>query len=201
MTSGKYAKQILGVLADAFDVDIQLYMGKVLAKLRQTSWGATFVEWANAHHLLFEMLIRMISVAVQRVPNPDRNIVMSAATDALENLPIELRRAVLGDAPVISSSSSKALPEGDSFFDRYEQALESLSDEELLQVAGLGSTRLKEWVNSPKKIRPALLKKWAEGKTTKPEDSFSNNAKQGIDSMNVSIEKWLDEIKKGRNEK
>ena len=51
------------------------------------------------------------------------------------------------------------------FYRKYEQALEGLSDEDLGQVAKFNPDRLKEWVSSPPKIRPHLLKKWREERT------------------------------------
>ena len=198
MIPEQFAKQIPGILVDAFDVDIQLYLGNVLKRIRQTPGGTAFAEWATNHRILFEVIIRLISVAVQRIPNPDKNIVMNAVSDTLKKLPVEIRRAVLGDIPVWGSSPSKGVGENQNFYERYEEALEGLSDEELALVVELDSAKLREWVNSPTKIRPFLLKKLAEEEPQQEKRSVSAKAKAQIDSLNTSIEKWVDDIKKGK---
>ena len=59
------------------------------------------------------------------------------------------------------------------FSERYEKAVENLNDQQLSQVAKLSESKLLEWLNSPAKIRPHLLKRWADEGTLEYESGVS----------------------------
>ena len=48
----------------------------------------------------------------------------------------------------------------DGFQERYEQALDGLTGDQIAQVVQLNPLRLHEWVDAPAKIRPFLVEKW-----------------------------------------
>lgn len=157
--------EIARVLVDAFDVDLQLYIGKSLKALRNTSNGQKFADWAESNKLIFEVMLRGISVLVQKLPKDNKTILYETIVQQLERLPVEIRRAVIDDSPTFTNSPLNKNIFDEAFNKKYEQALEGLTDDELLQVAKLNQDNLIEWVNSPAKIRPFLLKKWDEKKS------------------------------------
>ena len=58
------------------------------------------------------------------------------------------------------------------FNQKYEKAIEGMSEEQLVQIAALSKSRLFEWVNSPAKIRPHLLKRWKDEGSLQYEDNI-----------------------------
>jgi hypothetical protein len=152
------------VVVDAFDVDIQLFYSNLLEKFRNTPLGDNVAAYANKNPAAFEAFLRILSVAVQRLPK-DHNILTETIADHLQRLPVELRRAMFGNitsSPKGQSSVAVNNTFDDSFNLRYEESLSGLSDEHLRQVASLERSKLNEWVNSPKQLRPFLLDKWKE---------------------------------------
>jgi hypothetical protein len=152
--------QVARTLVDAFDVDIQLWMGKALKKLRDTRAGESFANWAEANQMAFEILLRVTSAAVRRLPQ-DSNLLLETIYTQLSRLPVEIKRAV--DADIYSSGITfQTARKHDEFFAKYEDAVKDLPDESLAEVARLDHRQLNEWVNSPSRIRPHLLRKWAQ---------------------------------------
>jgi hypothetical protein len=184
-------KEIARTLVDAFDVDIQIYYGKLLKQLRETPLGAKFAEWAEANPIAFETLLRLTSAAAQRLPKND-NLLIETVTDHLARLPVEIRRTIIGDHPSFVSMPGKTLSFDEGFYKKYALALEGLSVQDLEQVAKLSSIRLKEWVNSPEKIRPFLLKKWREEKS--PLQSLD----EALEPLADRLHKYTEERKKQR---
>jgi sulfite reductase alpha subunit-like flavoprotein len=150
--------QIARTLVDAFDVDIQLWMGKALKRLRDTAAGESFARWAEANPMAFEILLRVTSAAVRRLPQ-DSNLLVDTIYTQLSRLPVEVKRAVEADGVEITFRTTQ---KDDEFFAKYEDALKDLPDESLAEIAQLSRRQLKEWVNSPSRIRAHLLKKWAK---------------------------------------
>jgi hypothetical protein len=102
----------------------------------------------------------------------NQSALAEAVRDQAARLPVELRRAVLGDAPSgPPGSSSEYLLADPDFARRYEEALQGLTEEQLRAVARLNQARLKEWVYSPALIRRVKLEQWAQEKTAG--DSFT----------------------------
>ena len=159
-------REIARTLVDAFDVDIQLWMGRAFVRLRETELGASFADWAEANTIVFESLLRVTSAMVRRLPQ-DSNLVIETIYTQLSRLPVEVKRAVEGEVPrfVMRSGGDK-----DQFRQRFEEAVTSLSDDDLAKVVRLKSHQLQEWVNSPSKIRPHLLTKWAEQESERREE-------------------------------
>lgn len=152
-------------IIDAFDVDIQIFAGRFLRNLRQTPLGAQFAAWAENNPIAFEVMLRAFSAAVQVAPR-NHSVIAEAVRDQAARLPVELRRAILGDEPTGPSTGSSGYPLSDpDFAQRYEHALRGLSEDQLRAVARLSQARLKEWVYSPAAIRPIKLDQWAHEKT------------------------------------
>jgi hypothetical protein len=150
--------QVARTLVDAFDVDIQLWMGKALKKLRETPAGESFANWAETNPMAFEILLRVTSAAVRRLPQ-DGNLLIDTVYTQLSRLPVEIKRAVDDDG---SGRTFQATRKNGEFFAKYEDAVKDLPDESLAEVARLNHRQLNQWVNSPSRIRPQLLKKWAQ---------------------------------------
>ena len=53
-------KEIASFIIDAFDVDMQLYMNKVVRQLKNTENGMKFAAWAEANPMAFESFLRLI---------------------------------------------------------------------------------------------------------------------------------------------
>ncbi len=164
--------QVARTLVDAFDVDIQLWMGKALKKLRGTPAGESFANWAEANQMAFEILLRVTSAAVRRLPQ-DSNLLIETIYTQLSRLPVEIKRAVDDDG---SGVTFQAARKNGEFFAKYEGAVKDLPDESLAEVARLTHRQLNEWVNSPSRIRLHLLKKWAQ-ETSEREAKRNRTAK------------------------
>jgi hypothetical protein len=72
----------------------------------------------------------------------------------------------------------------DDFQERYERALNGLASDQIEQVAQLEPFRLREWVDSPAKIRPFLLGKWQK------QDKEHQQAIEKIKTKNKK--RWFD---------
>ncbi len=162
------------ILIDSFDVDVQVYMDRVLEQLARTSSGRAVAEWATENAQTFQMLLRLLSVAVQRVPDSQHPWV-DAGVRNLKRLPISIHRTVFN--PGSSLFASKGAPEMPSSSDskedsqfaaRFEDAVERATEDELAQVASLTAQQVQEWALSPEKLRPHLLNKWSSGKRKFP---------------------------------
>lgn len=159
------ADTVAKVVIDAFDVDVQIFAARLLRDLTQTGFGAQFATWAQTNPGAFDVMLRAFSAAVQAGPR-NRSLLAEAVRDQAARLPVELRRAILGEEPTGPSTSSSGYPLSDpDFTRRYEEALQGLSEEQLRAVARLSQTRLKEWVYSPAAIRPIKLDEWGHEKT------------------------------------
>jgi hypothetical protein len=167
--------EIARTLVDAFDVDIQLWMGKAFRRLRETRAGASFAQWAETNPIAFQTLLRITSAAFRRLPQ-DSNLLIETIYTQLSRLPVEVKRAVDADGTEFSFSTEKNDSE---FFAKYEEALKDLSDEELAEVVELDQHRLREWVNSPVQIRPHLLKKWVTEESERRERSQHAQTSKG----------------------
>ena len=150
---------IARVLVDAYDVDLQNYQTRLVRDLKNTPSGARFVDWAERNRSTFEILLRVVSVAVQRLPR-DRGVILDTVRDQLARLPADVRDAVLTDSSTDSGGPARGLLSDREFSQQYEAALEGLSDQDLAFVASLPRERLKEWVLSPARIRPHKLALW-----------------------------------------
>src|SRR5579883_2023454 len=105
------------ILIDSFDVDVQVYMDRVLEQLARTSSGRAVAEWATENAQTFQMLLRLLSVAVQRVPDSQHPWV-DAGVRNLKRLPISIHRTVFN--PGSSLFASKGAPEMPSSSDSKE---------------------------------------------------------------------------------
>jgi hypothetical protein len=121
------------LLADAFDVDIQVFTEQALARLRETPAGTQLAAWASANRPGFEALIRIASVVARRVPR-DRGIVSDAIADALSRLPVQFRRAFVEQV----NPRSLIPPEGPR----------SVADFELMQASCLDPELLQQWLEA-----------------------------------------------------
>jgi hypothetical protein len=155
-------KTIARFLIDAFDVDMQLFMGRALARLKDTPAGMTLATWAQSNPLAFEALLRLISGYAQRLPR-DSSLLMQAVSDQLARLPVEVSRTIGPESNAGTSPESGPF-DAPEFRKQYELALEGLTDEQLAQVARLSPPRIREWVATPARLRPLLLRKWSEEK-------------------------------------
>jgi hypothetical protein len=181
--------EIARTLVDAFDVDIQLWMGKAFRSLRETRAGVSFAQWAETNPIAFQTLLRVTSAAVRRLPQ-DSNLLIETIYTQLSRLPVEVKRAVEADDTEFSFS----IEENDSeFFAKYEEALKDLSDEELAEVVKLDQHRLREWANSPVRIRPHLLKKWVTEESEGQERR--QHAQSSISSIRNAQSSFLDSVK------
>ncbi|MFH0775587.1 MAG: hypothetical protein V2A53_08900 [bacterium] len=181
-------KEIARFLVDAFDVDMQLYMGKAMRQLKDTPTGMKFVAWAESNPMAFEALLRLISASAQRIPK-DKSLLMQAVLDQLGRLPVEIHRSIIEDNNESLLTSQEKIPlVAEDFRKRYEEALEGLSDELLEQIARLSHSKILEWVNSPAKLRPYLLKKWKEEKPHIP-SNFLKSVEQHPAVQNFMIER------------
>lgn len=140
-------------------------VGKSLAQLKETPAGAKYAEWAESNPFAFEALLRITSIAIQQVPK-NGSPVWNTVVDQLSHLPADVRKAMAGGTtPFHSPSAFRDVSlSSEKYYTRYEAAVAGSSADELGQVAKLNSGRLKEWLLSPKAIRPHLLKKWREEK-------------------------------------
>ena len=157
MPSESALHEVAKTLVDAFDVDLQLWMGNALKKLRGTPAGDTVANWAAEYPLAFEGVLRAASVAVRRLPN-DSSLLMETMYTQLSRMPVEVRRAVLGDAPLpydMPGASDRS-----DFAVRYEKALQDCAESDLPRVAALTAARRREWVESPARIRTHMLTQW-----------------------------------------
>lgn len=98
----------------------------------------------------------------------------------------------------------------DEFYIRYEQALDGLSEMALAQVAMLDPKKLREWVYSPAKIRPHLLKKWKDEdeasklrieKVIDTVSSFSHDMQEKLDKQHRASVKARAELEKKQKER
>lgn len=184
MPADSVFNEVARTIVDAFDVDIQLWMGRAFGKLRETPVGASFANWAEANTIVFEGLLRVTSALVRRLPN-DENLLLETVYTQLSRLPVEVRRAVNSDAPSFVTRRDK---DDEGFFSRYEDAVKDLSDNHLAQVVRLDPHRLREWVNSPARVRPFLLTKWDEQDSAKREKA-ERSRKALNESFKTTLEK------------
>jgi len=161
------SREIARTLVDAFDVDVQLWMGRALVRLRETQTGTSFAEWAEANPLVFESALRVTSAMVRRLPE-DGDLLVETVYTQLSRLPVEVKRAVEDGA---THPGSRRGADTDLFRERFEEAVSTLSDDELARVVRLNTHQLQEWVDSPLRLRPHLLKKWTEEETERRERS------------------------------
>lgn len=182
-------KDVARIVVDAFDVDIQLFYGRLLEKFRNTPMGDNFAAFAEKNPAAFEAFLRVLSAAVQTLPK-DKNILTETVADHLQRLPVEIRRAMFGNGVTASiqerQSTTINVISDESFNLKYEEALTGLSDDQLRQVASLEKKQLCEWVNSPKQIRPFLLNKWKE-ESEKP--GFMDNLRTAMENNAKDLEK------------
>lgn len=83
--------ELTQVIVDAFDVDAQLFVGRVLASLRTSPTGDALARWAADHPRAFNNLLRGVSAAAQRLPR-DRSALQDFVRDQLARLPVEVHR-------------------------------------------------------------------------------------------------------------
>jgi hypothetical protein len=160
--SGDVWKPIARTLIDVCDVDIQKFMAGALLKLRSTTTGSELADWARANPLAFEAFLRLVSGLCHKIPRND-SLLLDKLVDQLARLPLETRRVVLQDRATGATTTlgtEDHMVFEDNFHQKYEAAVQGLSDDALRSVADLSPARLKEWVLSPPAIRPFLLEKW-----------------------------------------
>jgi hypothetical protein len=173
----KIWSNIAEVLLDFFDVDIQLSYVRIIEKLKDTPNGERLSAWARANPMPFEALIRLLSMAVNKVPK-NKNILTQTIADHIRRLPREIRGSLLGYSNGSNhhqTGSNKTIPTDEAFQKRYSDALEGLSEDELVQIIGLNRNQLIEWVNTPKQLRPHLLKKWRNASSEKSSNNSDTN--------------------------
>lgn len=193
-------QNIARFLVDAFDMDMQLYTGNLMKQLRATEQGERFAAWAETNPIAFKTLLRAISASAQRIPKDD-NLLMQAVSDQLGRLPVEIYRAILDGHNIDSSIevSHKNTQSDEDFRKSYENALEGLSDEDLRQIVNLPQAKVREWVNSPAKIRPYLLLKWQKEELRSSEhiENIKNHMGtivKNIDGEALDIKKNLEDF-------
>lgn len=197
--------QVARTIVDMWDVDLQQWMGRTLAKLRETPTGSSFADWAQANPFMFESLLRVTSAAVRRLPNDD-NLIIETVYTQLSRLPVEVKRAVDSGTPQFVSRQGNNDKE---FLDRYEEAVKDLSDEDLAKVVRLDAQRLRQWVDSPSRIRPHLMKKWVDQDSEKREksergrselDEFVGNLRGKIQATTEKLRKVNDQLEVRRRD-
>ena len=199
MPSDGALKDVARLLVGAFDVDIQHWMGNSFAKLRETPAGASFASWAEENSVAFEILLRGTSAVVRQLPKDD-NLLVETLYTQLARLPVEVERAVKGDAPIFINSKAK---DDEGFFRKYEDAVKDLSDDDLARVAGLDRVRLREWVNSPARVRPHLLTKWIEQDSQRHEKAERSHTavNESIETAAGVVRKFNDTLKQRQAER
>lgn len=188
MPADRAWNEIARLLVGAFDVDIQHWMGRAFVRLRETPGGASFADWAETNPVVFETLLRVTSAAVRSLPKDD-NLLIETVYTQLARLPVEVERAVKDGTPRFVSRGTR---NDDEFFRRYEDAVKDLSDDDLTKVVRLEYQRLHKWVNSPRRVRPHLLKKWAEQDSEGCDKSEHSRAamKEGLTNVADWLAKW-----------
>lgn len=154
MAADCQARSLAQLILDAFDVDLQIFAARLLHELRDSRSGDHLAEWAQRNPVAFRNLLRGISTVVQSRPQRD-GLLQSAITAQLQILPSELHRLAAD-----GGNMSPGIEDPD-FQRRYEEAVECLSHEDLAKIARLSRQQLREWVYSPKKVRPYLLNELA----------------------------------------
>ncbi len=199
MPSDAALKDVARLIVGGFDVDIQHWMGNAFARLRETPVGASFADWAEENSVAFELLLRGTSALVRQLPKDDSLLVETLYTQ-LARLPVEVERAVKGNGPIFVNSKAK---DDEGFFRKYEDAVKDLSDDDLAKVAGLDGIRLREWVNSPARVRPHLLAKWADQDSKKNEKTARSKAdvKGSIETAAGAFRKLNDTLKQRQVER
>ena len=201
MLEDNHWNKIASIIMDALDVDIQLFIGKTLKNLTGTPSGEMFADWAKENPIQFGVLIRTISVLAQRIPN-DNNLLKKAIINQLERLPVELHRTVFNDKTETINPTSNYKSFDSDFNTRFEIALEDLSDEDLLLITKLSQKQKEEWVNSPKKLRPFLLKKFIEDNPLKVTTDFLEDIHNKLsDSLKEARERSNSKLKIKPNKK
>jgi hypothetical protein len=152
------------ILIDSFDIDIQVYMERALERLALSPGGRPAAQWARENPQTFQMLLRLLSVAVQRVPN-SQNVWVDGGLRNLKRLPMSIHHTVFNQGPFAISASEGVPPMLDSvdnkFLERFEAAVEGAAEGELAQISTLTPEQLQKWVMSPERLRPHLLQQWA----------------------------------------
>jgi len=172
----KISRNIAEFLLDFFDVDIQLSYVRIIEKLKDTPKGERLSAWAQANPMAFEALVRLLSMLASKVPK-NNSVLTQTISDHIRRLPREIRGTFLGysnGSNVKQTVFRQGVPSDEAFQKRYSEALDGLSEDDLVQVIGLNRNQLIEWVDTPIKLRPYLLKKWHDEVSEDPNDSFDS---------------------------
>ncbi len=80
-------KSIARVFIEAFDMDIQIFLKNVLARLGETQVGHNIKKWSRSNPIQFNVLLRVISFSIQHIPQKNNNILLSTVKSQLTRLP------------------------------------------------------------------------------------------------------------------
>jgi len=195
MDTQRFSKLVL----ESFNIDIQKFLENLIKKSSETNYGSILKQWANENKLVFEVIIRTLSVLIQenKLSLANQNPINSLLIYHLERLPREVRRIFLEDGNEIAFSS-KSNNNDKEFKKEFENAIEDLGPDELRLISTLDNRKIKEFVDAPKKLRPFLLEKWSINEVKKIDFSFLENvkkitrqAKEGGDSFLTAVERKI----------
>lgn len=80
--------KIASIFISAFDMDIQRYLKKIIVELNKTKNGQLIAQWAKSNPGKFNVILHLISIAIQRIPNG--NLLLSIVKSQLLRLPSEI---------------------------------------------------------------------------------------------------------------
>jgi len=151
-------QKIAQLLSESFHVDIQIFIENSLKSFKNSEAGYGFYNWAINNRIVFEILIRLLSVFIQEQKVSDKDTISKLIYNHLGNLPREIRRTFIEDPGVQSTNEVQQIDE--SFQSRFESAITDLGEDDLRKIVRLNQAQRNEWVNSPQKLRKFLLEKW-----------------------------------------
>ena len=172
------------MVVESFNNDIQKYLENIINKSSETDYGVSFKQWANENKLIFEIIIRALSLFIQekKLSIDIQNPINSLLVYQLDRLPREIRRIFMEDADEIANNNV-INNDDENFRKEFELAIEDLQPDELRLISKLDNKRIKEFVNSPKRLRPFLLEKWNKISTSNTGEEISKKLSSGIDSL------------------
>ena len=194
------ANKLSQLLAESFNLDIQLFVEHSLKAFNSTPAGRNIYNWATNNKVAFEGILRLLSIVVQEQKINDKSTIAKVFNFQLERLPRELRRIMLEDSANIPANNNQ--PTDEAFNHKFESAIEQFSEEDLRKVANLNQNQRIELVNSPTKLRKYLLEKWfpEQSQLEKNLTSSLEEFKKDIEDL-FSKETWLERLAKEKKNK
>lgn len=198
-------QQIANILADAFSLDVQIFIENSLKSFRDSTNGQAIYSWANNNRLIFELGIRMLSSIIQQQKVSDKTAMSKIIFTQIERLPREIQRTFVEDKNVIQISKNTIVDK--DFNERFELALEDFEDDDLKRIVKLTESQRIEFVNAPKKLRKFMIEQWTEPtnfrKSFDKSISKFNEDSKSFFQRETWLEKKVNEIseKKARGEK